>query len=155
MGLDQYLSVKKFLSEYTDREKFNEVKNIFNINEADSGEVSLTLGYWRKANAIHGWFVKNVVEDPVEWSGEAVWIDREKLMELRAACQALVDCKEAKDEREFLDVVGKLLPPEEGFFFGSTEIDEYYITCLEDTIKIIDKVMKLPTTWDIYYSASW
>ena len=55
MGLDMYLTALLDVS----LSKQHELKTFF--PEVDSIEsVSTTIGYWRKANAIHSWFVKNV-----------------------------------------------------------------------------------------------
>ena len=54
-------------------------------------------------------------------------------------------------------VAERLLPTQGGFFFGSTDYDEYYIEDLKRTIEIIDNVL---ATTDfkkemIYYVSSW
>jgi hypothetical protein len=59
------------------------------------------------------------------------------------------------------EVAMKLLPPQEGFFFGSTEIDEYYWDDLEYTKNNLKKELewfeKMPE--DVYpcweYKSSW
>jgi hypothetical protein len=49
-----------------------------------------------------------------------------------------------------------LLPTADGFFFGSTDYDEYYWSEIEETAKGLEKVLKLDTDkWDFYYRASW
>ena len=40
------------------------------------------------------------------------------------------------------DKIDDLLPPTSGFFFGSTEIDEYYKQDVEDSIKIFEDLLK-------------
>ena len=45
-----------------------------------------------------------------------------------------------------------LLPTQSGFFFGSTEIDDYYYQDLEETIRIINS---LNPNGDYYYQSSW
>ena len=51
-------------------------------------------------------------------------------------------------------VAEELLPTQEGFFFGGTGYDEYYIQNLEDTIVIIDKALESPAA-EFEYHSSW
>jgi hypothetical protein len=54
------------------------------------------------------------------------------------------------------DLAESLLPPVEGFFFGSTEIDEYYWEDIDSTIKQLEKAMeKYDDKWSFEYSSSW
>jgi len=119
------------------------VAYFFNVREE--------VGYWRKANAIHQWFVENVQGGEDDCS--AYFVSEDDLKELlRLTKLALV----AYEAGEF-DVCSELLPPTSGFFFGSTEIDEYYKEDLETTIKTLEEV--LDTTnfneQQIFYRASW
>lgn len=102
--------------------------------------------YWRKANQIHHWFVQNVqngVDDCKEYE-----VSLDDLRKLRDLCnQALADNHLAET----------LLPPQRGFFFGSTEIDEFYFDKLRRTVESLDQI--LSTKDDCYftysYRASW
>ena len=47
------------------------------------------------------------------------------------------------------------LAPTAGFFFGSTEKDEWYYEGLLETIDIIDRALALNDGWEIIYQASW
>jgi hypothetical protein len=51
----------------------------------------------------------------------------------------------------------KLLPPQAGFFFGSTAVDEGYVEDLKDTIKIIDALPLDEKSYDVsyVYRSSW
>ena len=137
MGLDMFLSGKIYLSP---RDKNNgKIKELFKeINEIGNSDyviVELGVGYWRKANAIHNWFVKNIQngnDDCKEY-----WVTREKLKELKELCNKVLKDKNKAPE---------LLPTISGFFFGNLEYDGYYFHYLEDTVKIIDK---------IHYNSSW
>jgi hypothetical protein len=54
-------------------------------------------------------------------------------------------------------VAEELLPSASGFFFGSTDYDEYYIADIKNTISIITEVLET-TDFDtqmIYYISSW
>jgi hypothetical protein len=69
MGLDMYLEARKHLSAYDWEPAENKqvIDHVlaaldFSIADMDRPSVTITLpiGYWRKANHIHNWFVKNV-----------------------------------------------------------------------------------------------
>jgi hypothetical protein len=105
------------------------------------------VGYWRKANHIHAWFVENIQggEDDCDYHREVM---REDLEALRDVCHEVL-CNP--------DLAEKLLPTQGGFFFGSTEYDEYYISDIKDTIEIIDKALET-TDFDkdmLFYRSSW
>ena len=55
------------------------------------------------------------------------------------------------------DEIMELLPPTQGFFFGSDTIDEWYKEQIEDTIKVLEEEINFNT--DSYpeyeYYASW
>lgn len=151
MGLDMYLSANRYLASYRDdlpdakisntvQEQFPELQD----TRAKVKEVTAEVGYWRKANAIHKWFVDNV-QDGTDDCGK-YYVDRDKLRELRNVCKRVLDFKHLATE---------ILPSTSGFFFGSTEYDEDYYEDVELTITIIDNALKLPETWDLYYQSSW
>lgn len=90
--------------------------------------------YWRKANAIHKWFVDNVQDGKDECEiHEVSW---DKLTELRNICKDVLDHHDAEYAMD-------VLPPQSGFFFGSTEVNEWYWDDLERTVKEIDAIDKL------------
>ena len=102
------------------------------------------VGYWRKANQIREWFAQNVgVENCRETP-----LTRDILKHLRDDCLTVLANHDLAEE---------ILPTQGGFFFGSTEYDEWYFKDLEDTVEIINKIMK-ETDWDkeeIYYYEWW
>ena len=112
------------------------------------------VGYWRKANQIHKWFVENV-QDGKDDCGD-YYVSLEQLKKL------LDDCKEVlekKDKRGAKKTAKEVLPTQEGFFFGSTDYDEGYWHDIEDTIKIVEAIMEEEsqgrTGGDYYYHSSW
>lgn len=154
MGLDMYLTGKRYMSKYFDAEdtgkieKINEVFGVEGIEDGDYGaqEVTFRLGYWRKANAIHKWFVDKC-QDGVDECQET-FINREQLMELRDTCKTVLDDMSKAEE---------FLPSTNGFFFGSTDYDEYYKQDLEYTVERLEKILKDPALekCDFYYQSSW
>lgn len=108
--------------------------------------VNLHAGYWRKANAIHKWFVDNV-QDGVDDCRE-YHVSYEDLQKLKQLCETILLGNNNSSESPAL----QLLPPQSGFFFGSIEIDECYYQDLKDTVNIISK---LSNDADFYYRSSW
>ena len=170
MGLDMYLEIRKreYCSKYyTYKEsdlKLEYPKDITNFitmspdNMAVSRRTDYEVGYWRKANHIHNWFIQNCADrdyggDPID-DCRPIEITVDKLEELLETCKkVLADHSLAKS----------LLPTQAGFFFGSTNYDEDYFKDVEDTIKIIEPVLQFAKhklenqeyEWEIYYQASW
>ena len=64
------------------------------------------------------------------------------------------------EEGEYIEdptVARVLLPTQGGFFFGSTEYDQWYYADVKDTIEIIEKVLA-ETDFEheiVMYSSSW
>lgn len=110
------------------------------------------LMYWRKANAIHGWFVRNL-NNGEEINVSYIPASREKLQQLIEDCKTVVASLE-KDPNNH-EVAMELIPPTGGFFFGSYEIDEWYIDDLKQTIQGIQKVLDENPKGRFYYYAWW
>ena len=150
MGLDMYLTAKRYVWKAMDADK--ELQDKLNEVMADDlkgtdmrvNEVCVDAMYWRKANAIHGWFVENCQEG--EDDCREYYVEREQLEELRDLCQAVLD----GDDNAELE-----LEPTEGFFFGSTERDDYYLQDMRDTVDGLNKVLSLPKSYEFYYRSSW
>ena len=153
MGLDMGLSASRYLSDYNNADKqkkeellemFPELKVYLTEEENPIQEVRAIVGYWRKANQIHAWFVENIQEG--EDDCKSYYVSREKLQELKNLCRQVLEDK---------SLAVKLLPTQSGFFFGSTEYEGYYFDDLEETIRIIDNALALPETWRFEYQSSW
>ena len=142
MGLDMYLSAKKYF--YTDDETAKKISEVAKTGDFQVQEVSVRAMYWRKANAIHGWFVRNC-QDDVDDCRE-YYVSHENLERLRDICQAVLD-----GDDEWSDE----LEPTEGFFFGSTEKDDFYYQDLKHTVEGLNKVLNELDSYDFYYQSSW
>ena len=77
------------------------------------------------------------------------------LVELRDICRKINKTKSQA-------LVEELLPPSEGFFFGGTEVDDYYFEDIKETLKILnplikelEKENKEGVHSSILYQASW
>jgi len=114
------------------------------------------VGYWRKANHIHAWFV-NKCQDGIDECQETV-IPKEKLEELLDTCKKVADPTGASLPMAIRESIAEsLLPTQEGFFFGGTDYDEGYFHDIKDTIEIIERVLG-ETDFDVeevIYQSSW
>lgn len=101
------------------------------------------IGYWRKANQIHKWFVDNV-QKGVDNCGEYFTpiSSLEKLLEL---------CEKVKADNTLAET---LLPTASGFFFGGEEYDEWYFRDIDHTIEVLKEALSDKDA-SYYYSSSW
>ena len=101
MGLDMYLTAKKYVSNYNDDDQAlsTELMQHFPELAADQTiqEVTVRVGYWRKANHIHKWFVDNVQEG--EDNCKNYYVGRVQLDSLRALCQQVLDFRHLAVEK--------------------------------------------------------
>lgn len=164
MGLDMWLYARQYVADWEFdpvNSKPKELNSILELvgwsrDEIDEPfvQVEIPIMYWRKANAIHGWFIDNCADG--EDNCQPVRVPREQLVELRDATKKVLSMRgdiTAQEEAELY------LPPTSGFFFGSTDVDEYYYQDLEHTLEGLDNILnKVPeddhnTTFT--YQASW
>ena len=110
------------------------------------------VGYWRKANQIHKWFVENVQHNDDDCGDYDV--DLEKLKELLNIVKKILKTKDKKEKNK---LAKELLPTEEGSSFGGLSYDIYYFQQLKDTKEIIEKLLKVKNLKDynIEYRSSW
>ena len=128
---------------------FNEIVSRLELEDVidKTGFAGLTIdvpmGYWRKSNMIHHWFVNNLAEGVDEC--QPITVRREDLEQLKEVCINVIAVPEMAEE---------LLPTGSGFFFGSTDYDEYYFGDLNDTLGIINRCLE--SKFDYFeYQASW
>ncbi len=151
MGLDMYLTARKYVSEYTNKEDFEKLNSVdFGQGEFPVRSIEVGVKYWRKANAIHDWFVRecqNGVDDCGEYR-----VEFEKMVQLRDTCREVLANRDKAED---------LLPTTSGFFFGSTEYDDWYFTDIESTEATLTAILESDTMnpskyiWDYYYHSSW
>ena len=165
MGLDMYLNARKYLSKidhtvlqanqelsYNSPEavysKFNDLMELTQLSDVATdiygASVEVTCAYWRKANQIHAWFVREI-QGGEDNCGD-YYVSQDKLIELLALCKHALENKDPS-----------LLPPQAGFFFGNTDIDEWYWHSLNDTISQLERIFALAEVdkLSFYYSSSW
>jgi hypothetical protein len=189
MGLDMYLNAERYLFSFKEEDSKlgKEIAKAvgLSVDSAQNGmpfinRFSFQIGYWRKQNAIHQWFVDNIQEGDDNCGKYEVSIDQ--LQELRGICEdVLINCgskwgkvkasitEDMKSYDELPPKAKKLyaqisewceahLPTHSGFFFGGTDYDEWYFQGLKDTIAIIDNCEKLAedgANWYFEYQSSW
>ena len=167
MGLDMYLIRKKYVgAEYEHRK----VKGTIYITIGDKQlpidfnrivYIEESVGYWRKANAIHKWFVDNV-QDGVD-NCQSYYVSAEKLEELLELCKKVKKTAKVKDGViENAEEIEEILPTTDGYFFGSTDYDEWYMQDIDYTIKMLGQILREEKKMneqgfysDFEYSSSW
>jgi hypothetical protein len=148
MGLDMYLEARRYISNWRDEDK--PLQEAVNAAIPDRGDMNVKTvvceaAYWRKANAIHKWFVDNVQDGKDDC--ESYYVSQDQLRALINVCkQVLADP----------NLATSLLPPQSGFFFGGTAIDEGYTDDLKYTVEQLDKLVSDQyKAWEFSYQSSW
>ena len=178
MGLDQYLEARKYVGKVDWREvplelpegatiadyynnTYKELAKLFPkpfSNHSDNGSsVAINVAYWRKANQIHGWFVKNVMNGDDKNDGSDYYVTLEQLKELLDTVTEVLQRKDKAISHEKLPVTG-------GFFFGNYDeeegYDQYYYEQLEYTQAMLKDIMSVMENeeqfaYDFHYHSSW
>lgn len=186
MGLDMYLYKKTYIKNFGQEPP--EKKHTISIKfggkkrkDIKSDRISYVVeevAYWRKFNALHGWIVENCA-DGLD-NCQEIYIGEERLVELLSILKkvkSLIDKskKVVKVEKDWSDneyevevfdcedEVIQIFSPTPGFFFGSYNIDDNYSSDVNETILIIEKLIKENEeskqyglfSGDFYYNASW
>ena len=150
MGLDMYLRVRK-LHPYRNDERYDNAYG----SDWKLSESTYNVCEWRKANAIHNWFVENVQDGNDDCGRYPVSVD--KLKDLRSACRNAMQCY---DERSIEDAA-MWMPTQDGFFFGSTDYDEWYREDLQRTFDACNNLIRTIESPDrkdwlsVEYESSW
>lgn len=157
MGLDMYINQCN-RTEHT-IEQLNDINNTDDLNpEMVQATPFLPLheythftaysifheaAYWRKANAIHAWFVRNVQNNEDDCGYYE--LTQEHLQNLVQVCNKVLETQDAT-----------LLPPQGGFFFGSTDVDDWYWADVKRTIEQVSNILN--KDWSkhrFFYHSSW
>lgn len=154
MGLDMYLDARIEGTNYNDLELKQALETVLQKHNPGAhdaftktqnlGRIGIVfeVGYWRKANAIHNWFVQNVQEG--NDNCQEFYVSRELLAKLKQECEKALETKDTSN-----------LQPKEGFFFGGTGIDEWYWKNIQKTIAILSRCLDITGNVDFYYRSSW
>lgn len=160
-----YLSASKYVSGYShsnavSQEAYGALLEAIGLDRSDIGDdapsatVSINIAYWRKANAIHNWFIENVAGGVDDC--QPVHVSREELQELCDDIEGVILGRDNPEDPEAADHED-ILPTQSGFFFGGTEYDEYYWGYLERTLGKLSAILADPKfeDFDFEYRASW
>jgi len=177
MGLDMYLTKKIYVGGNYQHNKVTGSIDILKdgkplaVNLSKVTYIGEHVIYWRKANAIHNWFVSEVQNGVDECMPH--WVSFTQLQSLSNLCQKtlnfLTNCSmidkevnvgwssskgQLTETIQVYDVEPGDLPiaPITGFFFGSSIIDEGFVHDLEYTIKSISE---LDPNAEYEYCSSW
>lgn len=186
MGLDQTLSKRTYVKNWehmkpSELHKITVKKGTLTRKDIKPERISYITEEiidWRKANAIHAWFVKNVQDGKDDC--KEYYVSTEQLRELRDLCVKVTNASElvagkikngrsynvqhpngidnVQDGKFIKDptVARELLPPQEGFFFGSYDYDEWYLEDIKRTAEELTKVLdEGEGEGSYYYSSSW
>ena len=146
MGLDMYLSAKRYLFSFNEHDKALADKIDAELGASSLGhtnEIRKEAFYWRKAWAIHHWFVINAQNG--EDDCKEYWVERYQLQEL-------LDTLKKVDENPSLaeDILPLQADDDQG--------KEWELEQIRRTIPALDKLINdesLKDKWDFYYSSSW
>ena len=151
MGLDMFLTARRSVYSFEEGDKESKLAEAVRERLPETADMKLwslsfEAVYWRKANAVHYWFVKNVQEGKDD-CGE-YYVRKEDLKQLLADCELVLDDH---------SLAAEFMPSVSGFFFGSTDYDEYYFADLKFTRDKLKKLLSEPEMdrYSFYYSSSW
>lgn len=177
-----YLSKKTYVKNWnhqSDEEKHNITvlkggKTRQDIKPERISYIEEEVAYWRKFNALHAWFVGECgdgedncqpIYTPVEKLEEVLGILKQVKEKLDNSKLVKKTIKTWNGESVEIDVyeceeeVTKLFSPQSGFFFGSTEINEWYKNDVIDSIEVFEEILKEEelngNNGEYYYQASW
>jgi hypothetical protein len=179
MGLSMYLSKKTYVKNW-DHDPIEKHNNIVITRGGEIREdikperisyIIEEVGFWRKFNALHGWFVNECGGGKDECQVIHVdTYDLKKLLELlnevstllknsKKVVKVLQDWKGNDYNVEVYeneDEIENLIPPTPGSFFGSTQVDEWFKKDVEETITLLEDLLS-EDNYDCsyYYQASW
>jgi len=136
MGLDMYLDVVKEGKDLT----IEEIRDrLYGFEDENTSLLETeNVSYWRKVNAIHKWFVENV-QDGVD-DCEPYIVSQENVEDLIHTINKVLSLAKVNSSEQS-EKIEELLPTSSGFFFGSTEYDDYYFEELERTKSILDNLL--------------
>lgn len=189
MGLDMTLSKKHYVKNWSHNDKKDQYsvivkkggKKFEDIDTKKISNIEEEVMYWRKANAIHKFFVDKA-QGGTDDCRDA-YIEEDVLEELLSHCEAILAStelvsgtinngygykkNEVTGEMERYEntqegkvlkdssVAHKLLPTTSGFFFGGTDYDEYYWQDIQETAEMLRKEKAGGWVGDYYYHSSW
>lgn len=149
MGLDSYLYKRKYINQPYSPTPVPPETVVLRGTPVRVDRLTYAIeevGYWRKFNALHQWFV-TTVQSGADDCRDSPAFDRTTLEQLR---NLLEQCRvEGQPTAE------QLLPPQSGFFFGGAGFDTYYWDNVRRTIALLDDILAEDDDDEYYYRGSW
>lgn len=181
MGLDHGLYRKIYVKNWEHSKTRYEV-TVCKNGKLDSSIKPGAISYvneeiitWRKANQIHNWFVHHVQNG--EDDCQDYFVSAEEVRQLIGDCEkVLQDCKlvpgkvwagtahkDGKTEELYEEglvveddsTAKSILPTSSGFFFGSTQYDEWYVQDLQRSVDALKEALDRDVDADFTYWSSW
>ena len=161
MGLDMYL----YRREYVSGHSFNAASELSTFHalvyavgiqpteHAPHIHIEVCVAYWRMANAIHGYIIQNHAGGVDECQN--IYLTLQDLKTLRDKCESVLLAPATAVEYAAKE---NGLMPTAGFFFGSYDIDEWYMEDMKNTVNQLDSIIESTPedSWtDFIYRASW
>lgn len=125
MGLDQYLYGIKTVDYQEDKSNMEKI------------------GYWRKANWLHKWVEERIGE--ILQNCAYYELGESELKDLVLVIDEVLKNNKIANER---------LPTKSGFFFGSTEYNEWYFDSLKETKNHLEDILE-NTNYEYYLYYAW
>lgn len=151
MGLDMYAYLRKYDSSFRNKnirypKELQELRKEIKKRNFASTCANYQVGYWRKFNALHSFFVKHCAGGKDDC--KPIYVDFETFKDL------LDKLKKIKKNHK---LASDLLPTQDGFFFGGQEYDEWYFENIDYTIDLFENLLPLLESgrYDLIYEASW
>lgn len=107
----------------------------------EKGNYGEEIGYFRKVNFLMEFF-------GYEGNCEDKEIFKSELEELQSRCDRVLASKDN-------ELAASILPPQAGFFFGSTDIDEYYFDDVKEVKDWVDGVLETFEDDDVVIMWAW
>jgi len=159
MGLDMYLRATRYFG-YFDfpqipaSEDQAIIKNLVGflpeLGEVNGITIKFEMGYWRKFQDLHDWFVENIQDG--NDNCEEYFVSNEALELLLVEIRKILDYHNNKNE------TNEELRGEPEVIMGTTnyiDYDEYDLEIVERTEKTIIRCLALPPNYSIEYLSSW
>jgi len=152
MGLDMYLKNRKYIGANYEHNKvtgnielYRDGKKI-DINFDKVVYIVEIVAYWRKANAIHNWFVENV-QDGIDDCKE-YFVSVTQLHDLLNKVNAVLNDH---------SLAPTILPSKPGLLFGDIEYNNWYYEDLEYTKEVLENIIQNSKPYEdtLYHSSSW
>lgn len=162
MGLDMYLYRNLYQNgnvvNITPQDEFNNDAFAKLLKRATTSNasylhptISVNVAYWRKANAIHQWFISHCGDGVDEC--QDIEVSLEDLRDLKDTCEKIL--KAPND----IDLMERLLPTQDGFFFGDTDLNNAdtlsaYLDDVKYTNDILAEEFKIADEFEKYTTPS-